>query len=218
MEPNLDRAASLALETLLKNDISSAPIMPLPILKKTPGVLVISFAQMSQETGIARREILDCFGENQDAATFLLQNSRVRYVVAINQSLPLVIVQRAAARELGHILLGHDGSRPESVRMAEATCFAQHFLCPRPLIASIRDSGVAITKNVLYNVTGSDDRCLACMKAAPGARVPAELNRAVRDLFAGYVENFAAYKRSVEDGSSVVDLGSFMDGYEEGNL
>lgn len=213
MEPNLERAVVLALETLIKNGISSAPVMPLPILKKTPGVLVVSFSELSQDTGFARDEILDCFGENKDAATFRAENGR--YVVAYNQSLPLYIVQRSAARELGHILLGHDGSRPESVRMAEAVCFAQHLLCPRPLLHGILSAGIPLTKNVLCNVTGSDDRCIACMHEMPGVRVPAELNRAVRDLFSGYVQNFAAYKKSVPDESPVVDLGSFMVNYEE---
>jgi len=213
MEPNLERAAALALETLIKHGISSAPIMPLPVLKKTPGVLVFSFAEVSYDTGIARHEILSCFGQNQDAATFRAENGR--YVVAYNQSLPLYIVQRAVARELGHIVLGHDGSRPESVRMAEAVCFAQHLLCPRPLLHAIETAGVPLTKNVLCNVTGSDERCLSCMRETPGVRVPADLNRAVRDLFSGYVQNFAAYKSSIPDESPVVDLGSFMVNYEE---
>ena len=213
MEPNLERAAVLALETLIKNGISSAPVMPLPILKKTPGVLVFSFSEVSNDTGIARDEILDCFGENKDAATFRLENGR--YVVAYNQSLPLYIVQRSAARELGHILLGHDGSRPESVRMAEAVCFAQHLLCPRPLLHAIEAAGVPLTRNVLCNVTGSDDRCVSCMKDAPGVRVPAGLNRAVRELFSVYVSNFVSYKKALQDDSPVVDLGSFMLNYEE---
>lgn len=213
MEPNLERAAALALETLIKNGISSAPVMPLPILKNTPGVLVVSFAQMSEETGFARDEILDCFGENQDAASFRAENGH--YVVAYNQSLPLFIVQRSAARELGHILLGHDGSRPESVRMAEAVCFAQHLLCPRPLLHGIQSAGVPLTKNVLCNVTGSDDRCLSCLHETPGVRVPAGLNRAVRELFSGYIKNFVSYKKAVMDESPVVNLGSFMVNYEE---
>ena len=213
MEPNLERAAALALETLIKNEISSAPIMPLKILQEVPGVLVVSFAQMSEETGFARDEILDCFGENKDSATFRSENGR--YGVAYNQSLPLYIVQRAVARELGHVLLGHDGSRPESVRMAEAVCFAQHLLCPRPLLQAIRDAGVPLTKNVLCNVTGSDDRCLSCLHDMPGVRVPAELNRKVRDLFSRYVKNYVSYKKAIPDESPVVDLGSFMVNYEE---
>ena len=203
----------LALETLFENKISSAPIMPLPILQEVPGVLVVSFAQMSEETGFARDEILDCFGENKDSATFRSENGH--YGVAYNQSLPLYIVQRAAARALGHVLLDHDGSRPEEVRMAEAVCFAQHFLCPRPLLNAIQSAGVPLTKNVLCNVTGSDDRCIACLHDMPGVRVPAKLNRKVRDLFSGYVENFVSYKKSVRDDSPVVDLGSFMLNYEE---
>ena len=204
MEPNYERAATLALE---------APIMPLEILKNSPGVLVFTFAEVSNDTGIDRDEILNRFGENKDAATF--QDPKGRYVVAYNQLLPLYIVQRTAARELGHILLGHDGSRPESVRMAETIFFAQHLLAPRPLLAAIQDAGVPITKNVLCNVTGSDDRCIACMKNAPGVRVSPKLNREIRDLFSGYISNFVSYKKEQRDDSPVVDLGSFLEGYSE---
>jgi Zn-dependent peptidase ImmA (M78 family) len=42
--------------------------------------------------------------------------------------MPFDIVRKALARELGHIVLGHDGTRPEDVRNQEAECFAKVLL------------------------------------------------------------------------------------------
>ena len=127
------------------------------------------------------------------------------------------MVQRALARELGHIVLGHDGSRPEEVRTAEALCFAQHLLCPRPLLYAIQEAGVPLTLEVVGNVTGCYERCMAGMRKFPGVRVPAELNRAVRDLFSEYINNFLAFQPFLtwDDRSAIADFGSFMEGYEE---
>lgn len=217
MKPNYEKAAAAAMETLIKNGISTAPVDPIPIYKRAPGVLVLSFAEMSSNVGIDRQDLVSLFGENQDAATFHFPGEKLRYIVAYNQRLPFYMVQRALARELGHIVLGHDGSRPEEVRTAEALCFAQHLLCPRPLLYAIQEAGVPLTLEVVGNVTGCYERCMAGMRKFPGVRVPAELNRAVRDLFSEYINNFLAFQPFLtwDDRSAIADFGSFMEGYEE---
>jgi len=48
--------------------------------------------------------------------------------VVYNQRMPFDIVRKALARELGHIVLGHDGTRPEEVRNTEAEHFAKIML------------------------------------------------------------------------------------------
>ena len=141
MKPDYELAATKAYEMLIKHKIEFAPVDPLPVFKKTPGVLVLSFTEMSKKIGMDRDNLLTSFEvENHDAVTSVQVNDDwLRYVVTYNQRLPLYLIQRALARELGHIVLGHDGSKPEDVRMAEAYCFAHHFLCPRPLIKAIKD-------------------------------------------------------------------------------
>lgn len=219
MNPDYQTAAIKAAETLISNGITSAPIDPLPILKKTPGVLVISFAEMCEDVGMDRRSVVSMFGSrNQDAVTSVhLADGKTLYVVGYNQQLPNYMVQRALARELGHIVLGHDGSRPELVRSEEAKCFAHHFLCPRALIHSIQALNIRITTEVIGNLTGCYDRCLFCMRHLQGVRVPAELNRAVRDQMMPYIMNFFEFQRfvSLDDCSALADFGTYMDLYEE---
>jgi hypothetical protein len=217
--PDYQTAAVKATETLIKNHITAAPVLPTPILKQIPGVLVVSFEELSGYVGMARRNVIDLFGtHNQDAVTSVqLSDAGPRYMVAYNQQLPMFMVQRALARELGHIILGHDGSRPEEVRLAEAEVFARHLICPRALIHSVAATGIRMTKEVLGNLTGCYERCLAGMRRSPEVRVPAELNRQVRDQFLPYVMNFFEFQRitALDDGSALADFGDYMKGYEE---
>lgn len=219
MTPDYEFAAEIATDTLIRYCIDAAPVAPLPILKHIPGVLVVSYEDMSKYVDQSRRCVMNLFGEkNQDAFTsFSMDHGKPHYLVTYNQRLPAALVQRALARELGHIVLGHDGSRPEDVRNEEAKCFAHHLLVPRPLIHAINAFNIRITVEVLGNLTGCYDYCLSCMRKQPGVHVAPELNRAVRDQFMPYIKNFLEFQRyaSLSDGSALADFGSYMDGYEE---
>lgn len=219
MTPDYQKAAIKATETLIKFGINSAPVSPLPILKKTPGVLVFSYQSISNHIDQDRRCVISMFGDgNQDAFTTVnMKDGKPQYIVTYNQQLSQVFVQRSLARELGHIILGHDGTLPEDVRNEEAKAFANHLLCPRPLIHAFQAAGLRITTEILGNLTGCFDYCLSCMRRIPAVSVPAEMNRVVRDQFMDYIRNFFEYYRnaSLSDGSALADFGSYMDGYEE---
>lgn len=219
MKPDFETAAIKAIELLDKYEIGTAPIDPLPLLKKTSGVLVMSFAEMSEKTNIERKDILGAFGcQNQDAVTTLYINGEMaHYVVTYNSMLSSRIIEKALARELGHIILGHNGTKPEEIRNEEAKCFAHHLLCPRPLIHLVQAIGIRLTTELLANITGFGDLCVSCMRRQPSVNVPAELNRRVRDRFKNYVINLLDFQRyaSLKDGSALADLGSYMDGYVE---
>ena len=218
MAPDLQSAATKALETLLKHGISAAPIVPLPIIKHTEGVFAVPFADLASDVGMERRNLIPLFGENQDAITFHIPGALVQYVVAYNQYLPFDMLRRALARELGHIVLGHNGSKlPTKVRMAEAMCFARHLIFPRPLIHAIQESGVPFTVEVVGSITGCYERCLAGLRKTPGVRVDPALNRAVKDQFSGFIQNFVDFQSLIAPGdrTAIADFGSFMDGYEE---
>lgn len=218
MTPNYEAAAVKAIETLIKYEIKSAPVLPLPILKKIPGVLIVSFTEMSQFFGIERKNMVTMFGDtNQDAITSVYnKNGKLIYLVTYNQRLPIYMIQRSLAREMGHIVMGHDGSLPEDVRLEEANCFAYHFICPRPLVHAVQNSGIRFSTEVLGNMTGCYERCLAGMRKTPATHVPAELNKKVRDQFADYINNYLDYQSFVtEDDSVTADFGSYMDGYIE---
>lgn len=219
MTPDFQTAAIRATETLIRYNVTSAPVDPLPILRSIPNVLVVSYETLSNEMGMDRRCVIDMFGDrNHDAFTSVnLIDGKPQYLVTVNQLLPAYLFQRALARELGHIILGHDGSRPEDVRNEEARTFARHLLCPRPLIHSLQAAGIRLTMDVFVNITSCNNYCLSCMRKQPAVHVPPELNRQVRDQFRPYILNFFEYQRhaGLKDGSALADFGTYMDGYEE---
>ena len=218
--PNLDRAAEAAMQLLVDNSITETPINPSPILLNYPGVRVLPYTKMASDAGMDRKDLVPIFG-NQDAATFRLNMpglDDVKYVVVYNMRLPFEIIWRGIARELGHIVLDHDGvTRPQSVRMAEAVCFAHHLISPRPVLRLLQAEGVPMTMNVLANTTGCSDACVEEMQTIPGVHVSAELNAKVRDLFAPHIMEFIDFYRSSQkqDKSPLVDFGTFMDNYIE---
>ena len=219
MTPDYETAALRAAETLVTYGINTAPVDPLPILKKYPGVFVISYQSMSDDVSLSRSCVMESFGEySQDAFTSVnIVGGKPQYLVTYNQLLPSFIVSRALARELGHIVLGHDGSRPEDIRNEEARCFANHLLAPRALLHAIQATNLRLTVEVLGNLTGCYDHCLSCIRKLPPTHVPAGLNRQIRDNFMPYMVNFFNYQRVARhsDGSALADLGSYMEGYEE---
>lgn len=219
MTPDYQSAAIKATETLIKYRISSAPVDPLPILKDTPGVLVLTFEEMSDLAHVSRQSLMSMYGcENQDAVTTAYVNgSTTHYTVAYNRLLPARIVDLSLARELGHIILGHDGTRPENVRLEEARCFAHHLMLPRPLVHSFSALSLRLTTELIGTISGFPDRCFSCIRKQPGVSVPPELNRIVRDNFMPYIINFLEYQRhaSKTDASALADLGTYMDNYEE---
>lgn len=219
MTPDLDRAATAAAETLLKYRVTSSPVIPLPILKSIPGVLVLSFTEMAEEIGIDRSDLVAMYNDkNKDASTLVREvNGKLHFFVAYNQRLPFYMLQRSLARELGHIVLGHDGSRTENVRTVEALYFARHFLCPRPLIKAIQDTGIKVSIEMLGSITGCYERCMVGIQNTPGAHVPPELNKLVREQFNDYVNNFIDCQHILtrDDDSMLVNFGTYMDNYKE---
>lgn len=219
MTPNLERAATAAAETLIKYSVTSAPVAPLRILKAVPGVIVLSFAELATGMGVERRDLLAQYGDRaKDAFTLVREvGGRLRYFVGYNLLLPEYLLQRAIARELGHIVLEHDGSRPEDVRMMEAMFFARHLLCPRPLIRAIQDAEIPITIETLGLITGCYERCLVGLQKSHGVRVAPELNSMLREQFAAYVDNFVDCRAILtqSDDSALVNFGSYMDNYVE---
>ena len=221
MKPNYDLAATKAMEIIIKNGLSETPINPLPILLNYKGVRVIPFTKMADEVNKERNDLVPMFYTNQDAATFNLQMpgiDDVKYVVVYNMRLPIEIIHRAIARELGHIVLGHDGkTRPMEVRMEEAMCFAHHLLTPRPVIRLLQESNMPVTMNVLTATTGCSDECVDDMQQIPGTNVSKEINNKVKKLFAPHINEYIRFHEHSprKDKSQVIDFGTFMDGYKE---
>ena len=217
--PDYEQAATKAMEIIIRNGITETPVDPVRIIKDYPGVRLVPFTKMADEIEKVREDLVPMFGTNQDAATFHLGIgfSDVSYIVVYNMRLPIEIIHRAIARELGHIVLEHNGSmRTPDVRYAEAMCFAHHFLSPRPVINLLKNA-MPLTMNVLTATLGCSDECVDDLQRIPGIHISPELNRKVMDLFAPHIKEYINFHESAprKDKSPALDLGTFMEGYEE---
>ena len=217
--PDIDAAAIRAMEILRDHGITETPVNPMDFLVEYTNVRIMPFTRMAQIAGMKRHDLVPMFGSNQDAALFHMTGMEsVDYVIVYNMRLPIEIIYRGIARELGHIALGHDGkTRHPDARMAEAMTFAHHLLCPRPILRVIQESGVQMTMDILTETMGCSDVCVSDMQQIPGAHVPADLNREVRDLFAPRILEYLSFHKAspMQDKSPVIDLGTYMDFYEE---
>lgn len=219
MTPDYTGAAIAAMQMLIDHNVTETPVQPLPLLMKQPGVRVISFNMMANKADIERKDLVPMFASNTDAATFMLkeQIDDVKYVVVYNAMLPYEIICRAIARELGHIVLGHDGkTRLPQHRRAEAMTFAHHLLSPRPVIHMLQEA-IPLTMNVLSDTTGCNAECVFDMQEIPGVHVPPEMNRQVRQQFETGISEYIRFHSSAayRDNSPPVDLNLFMNWYEE---
>lgn len=219
MTPDYDRAATAASKIIVEKKITETPIASLQILLNHPHVRVMSFANMASNSEIDRDDLVPLFGVNQDAVTFRLEGmDDIAYVVIYNMRLPFEDIRRSIARELGHIVLGHDGqTRSTEVRKAEALCFAHHLLTPRPIIHMIQQAEMPLTTNVLVHTTGCSRDCADEIREIPGVHVDPELNRKVKELFAPHINEYIRFHKAApkQDNSPVLDLGTYMDFYEE---
>lgn len=114
MKPNYENAARKAYDTRTQFGLSD----PLQILSQLSNVLVFTFSFSDMPV-------------DQDAFTCVDGN---KFIIFYNGSLSPVRLRAALARELGHVVLQHDGKDPEEIWDEEATCFAYHFLCPPPSV------------------------------------------------------------------------------------
>jgi len=216
MTPDINKAAVMASETLIRYNVKKFPVSPLKILRQMDNVIVVSFSDLSTRSCLDQRDLIHLFGKNLDAVTSVhMENGRNVYVLAYNKMLPFPMAQRALARELGHIVMKHEGSSAKN--SDEAACFAVHLLCPRALIHAIQATGLRITHDLLANLTGVFDQSLSSLRRIPGASVPASMNRFVRSQLMPFIINFFEYYRTVlpSDGSALADFGTYMDEYEE---
>ena len=74
-----------------------------------------------------------------------------------------------------------------------------------------------LTMSALANTTGCSDECVEDMRKIPGVHVPKELNAQIRQQFSRGIKEYIRFHVAspMKDNSPVLDLGTYMDFYEE---
>ena len=140
--PNYHRAARLAYRTLIHLKIDKLPIDILSICSRCKETKVMSFSQAEQEFGMPEGYYLEN-GPSDSAFTIRREtDSKKQYFMLYNNDRFYNSVARlrfSLAHELGHILMQHETGHVFSEM--EANCFAQHLLCPAPLVEEMKLEG-----------------------------------------------------------------------------
>ena len=130
MTPDYKKAAAKAVETAARFNSDA-----LSILKSLNNVHLIAYSinRISEAGFYCSEEMFN--GQNQDAFTLAnKKDGKLQYIIIYNQTVSPVKLRYALSRELGHVMLEHDGSSAEEIWSEEANCFSYHFLCPLPLM------------------------------------------------------------------------------------
>ncbi|MBQ8537079.1 MAG: ImmA/IrrE family metallo-endopeptidase [Clostridia bacterium] len=132
MKLDLCQAAELAYQTLLDAGITYFTVDVEALISRLPFVKLMSYQQASRLLEMDPEELTWVF-PSQDAFTLRgLKKGNRRFIICYQEKIPLPRRRFSLAHELGHVLLEHeyDGSTQNQ----QVNCFAQHLLCPRPLL------------------------------------------------------------------------------------
>lgn len=137
---DLTRAANLAYRVLLERGVDALPVDPLALLKACRQLSVLTFEQAAEGLDLSAEEFVRRFG---DSEAFVLRDDQGRSVLVYRADGNPARLRFTLAHELGHIVLGHCGSTRADEQ--EADCFANHLLCPRPVLEAALRSDQSFT-------------------------------------------------------------------------
>lgn len=216
--PDYDRAALLAVRTLLELHITQTPIHPAQLIKRCKNTMLVPYDELAILPGFDYDEIMDSMAPAKDALTWRCDFGGERYyIVAYNRSMPPARMKFSLAHELGHIVLNHKIGQ-EQWEEDEANHFARHLLFPRPLLAECFDRGMQPCEMNFVNLSNCSLPCVRTIGYSCGSTIPGRYNRELRQQMAGYVDtlyNMHIVWTEETPQNRRVYLGRYMEGYIE---
>lgn len=214
-------AATQALRALIKFGISRTPIYPQHIIQHSKYATVITYDKDDEiDDVVLNSSILNTLHGNDFFVSTSYENAKGEdnYLFIVNRFANIGQLKLALGLELGHIYLGHTALlRNKEKKKQEAECFALNLIFPRPVIRLLSERGFVFTKRTFSRVFGDCEPCLNSLLNAHPVHVSPELNRLVKEQFVPYVnvmEEIGLLSLPTY-GDEVIDLGRYMEGYEE---
>lgn len=141
--PDYKRAVRLAYRTLLHLKVDKLPIDIVSICRQCKNTIIISYSKAEPFATMLGLNLVND-APSEMAFTYRIEpvEGPVVHLLLYNDE-PYQNAARlrfTLAHELGHIVLKHKGS--SYIEEAEANCFAQHLLCPEPLVKSLQEISV----------------------------------------------------------------------------
>ena len=138
--PDFRRSIRLAYRTLMHLQIKQLPVDIVSICRRCKNTLIIPYSKAEPFADILGFDIIN-EAPSDMAFTYRIEPVKgpVIHLLLYNDEpyQSAVRFRFTLAHELGHIVMKHRNS--SYVEEAEANCFAQHLLCPEPLLEALRD-------------------------------------------------------------------------------
>lgn len=151
MGPDVDRAAAMALRSLVACRVRALPVNPAELLGRCRNTQLLSLEEAAELLDTSEAELAERFS-GAEAWTYRFQTAQgqVLYLVCCKKGGHPGRLRFSLAHELGHIVLGHQrsGWREE----AEANCYASHLLFPRPVLRRLAAQGQPLYAEQLAQV------------------------------------------------------------------
>lgn len=220
-KPNYDRAATLAVRTLIELDITSMPIFPWFIIPRCKNTALASYDDLARYNGISSSVAYKIMEPAKDAVTYQLTMSDMSayYIIAYNKKIRSIErIRFTLAHELGHRVMGHSEKEKEWEEK-EANHFAMHLLFPRPVLMTCFKMGMQPLAMNLYNLTNCSIPCINTLQYVHPSTVPAKYNKKCRSQFLDHLDNLFYYSDAIWKEESRqnprVMLGRYFEGYTE---
>ena len=179
--PDLHRAADAAARVLLAQRVDALPVDPLRLLRACRDTQVYTFEDAADTLDVPRAAIAAHL-RDADAVTYRMPSAeKLLYIIVYRTDGNPARLRFTLAHELGHRVLGHEGTSP--AEEAEADCFASHLLCPEPVVKAV----AAHTADVVWRLAQAcyvTDACARCALARPSARLSSNTVDALQQILA----------------------------------
>ena len=186
--PNLARAARMAYRALLARSAGTLPVDPLDFLQACRNTRVLTLQAAAEALGVPAEDLAGLFAAGVAAVTLQQRDAeRAAYIVVYRPEGNPARLRFTLAHELGHRILGHEGSDPAAE--AEADCFASHLLCPEPALQQLLARfGGRIAPEQIAAACYVSYGCALTVLRRERPDLPADLLTAVGRLFAPAVD------------------------------
>lgn len=182
LEPDIDRAATMALRSLVACRVRTLPVNPAELLGKCRNTRLLSLTEASELLNTPEEELADRFsGAEAWTYRFQTRQGQVLYLVCCKKGGNPGRLRFSLAHELGHIVLGHQrgGWREET----EANCYASHLLFPRPVLRRLAAQGQPLYAEQLAQVFYTSVAAVEALERQRVCHVNPALEAQVEALF-----------------------------------
>lgn len=151
LEPDVDRAATMALRSLVACRVRTLPVNPAEMLARCRNTRLLSLEEAAELLDTSEAALAECFS-GAEAWTYRFETAQGKalYLVCCKKGGHPGRLRFSLAHELGHIVLGHQ--RATWLEEAEANCYASHLLFPRPVLRRLAAQGQILYEEQLAQV------------------------------------------------------------------